>query len=153
MDGRLIIYEHDFFTLDPSLLDERIDCVFDRGSLVAILPEERKRYGETMERFLTKNKNNFRYLLLTYDYDSNIFSGPPRAVPCGEINTMFGMQFVKNLIKFVTRLLFYNLVFPEGFANIEQLARIDESKIGKERFNLDKLIRFIHLLTRRDLEK
>lgn len=88
LDGRLVIYRHDLFTLDPALLSG-IDCVFDRGSLVAILPEERELYAKTMEKFLGGNER-FRYLLLTYEYDTNVFPGPPRAVPCEQIRRIFG---------------------------------------------------------------
>ena len=37
-DGKLIIYQSDLFSLDPSFLG-KFDGVWDRGSLVALYPD------------------------------------------------------------------------------------------------------------------
>ena len=73
-DGRIVLYACDYFAFSRSVLDSEgekaIDRVFDRGSLVAVLPEERKKYvevrhnigiGEHLVTFLTKKHTLIRY--------------------------------------------------------------------------------------------
>ena len=85
-DGRLCILMMDFFTLDHPTLNGSFDCVWDRASIVAILPEHRPLYAATMQRLL---KKSFRYLMNTVEYDQNLMMGPPFSVPKSSIDSVF----------------------------------------------------------------
>jgi len=50
----------------------QFDCVWDRGGLVALPPDVRKRYSELV---LTLLAPNFRYLLDTFEYNQKDYPG------------------------------------------------------------------------------
>ncbi len=79
----------DFFALSASDL-EGVAGVFDRGSLVALPPEMRRRYAEHMAAILPVGA---RVLLLAVDYDQSEMNGPPHSVPADEIEALFGRDF------------------------------------------------------------
>jgi thiopurine S-methyltransferase len=97
-DGRLKILLTNFFKLDHATLNGSIDCVWDRGSVVAILPEDRPIYATTMKRLL--KGSSFRYLMNTVDYDQSLMDGPPFSVPQNSIQDNFGSFCkVENLLQ------------------------------------------------------
>ena len=75
----------DFFDLTPLDLSD-VAGVFDRGSLVALPQEMRRRYAEHL---LTVLPLGAQILLLTIEYDQNVASGPPFAVPANEVTALF----------------------------------------------------------------
>ncbi|MBV7434089.1 thiopurine S-methyltransferase [Cardiobacteriaceae bacterium TAE3-ERU3] len=77
---QLDIFIGNFFDLSPSNLDH-IDAVYDRAALIALPPELRPRYSEHLHHLT----NNAAQLLITFDYDQALMSGPPFAVPEKEI--------------------------------------------------------------------
>nr|CAH0099717.1 unnamed protein product [Daphnia galeata] len=85
-DGRLKIYHSDLFALQPEVCG-KFDAVWDRGSMVAILAEEREKYAKLLKSLLNEN---FSYLIDTMQYDQSQFSGPPLSVPVEEVKRLFG---------------------------------------------------------------
>ena len=76
----------DFFELTPLDLSD-VAGVFDRGSLVALPQEMRRRYAEHL---LTVLPLGAQILLLTIEYDQSVASGPPFAVHPNEVTALFG---------------------------------------------------------------
>lgn len=85
--SRLKIYCCDLMDVDLETLG-KFDAVWDRGSLVAIYEEDRKKYAALLKSLLTPD---FRYLLATIVYppDERI-TGPPRCVPPALVEELFG---------------------------------------------------------------
>lgn len=79
----------DFFDLEPRQLED-VTGVFDRGSLVALPPEMRRRYADHLTRLLTEGT---KILLLAVEYDQTKMSGPPHSVTGDEIEALFGDAF------------------------------------------------------------
>ena len=91
-----MIFCGDFFSLTPDMLEGPVNCVFDRGSLVAVEAEDRARYARLMDELL-RGAPEFRYLLLVYEYDQELFSGPPRAVFRKEIDELYSKKICFDL--------------------------------------------------------
>ena len=72
--------------MDSKILGDPVDCIFDRGSYVAIEREDRKPYVKLM---LSLVAPKFRYLLATLEYDYTKFDGPPRHVDIKEVSEFF----------------------------------------------------------------
>jgi len=85
-DGRVKIYQGDFFAF-TSTYEGKFDAVWDRGALVAIPYEMRVPYVPVIVKLMAPGCN---YLLNTFDYDSEKFSGPPHLVTLGEIKQHYG---------------------------------------------------------------
>jgi thiopurine S-methyltransferase len=79
----------DFFALSSADLDG-VAGVFDRGSLVALPPEMRRRYADHMARILPPGA---QVLLVTVDYDQSEMNGPPHSVPAREIEALYAERF------------------------------------------------------------
>jgi thiopurine S-methyltransferase len=92
-DGRIRIYNGDIFTC-PFEKFGPFDCVWDRGSFIALEYPFRTAYKEMIQRSLRvggdeKSYHNFQYLLETVDYNREIFGGPPRAVDAKDMQEYF----------------------------------------------------------------
>lgn len=72
--------------MHKNVLGDSIDCVFDRGSYVAIEKEDRKKY---IKLILSLVAPKFRYLLVAYEYDETKHDGPPRHVEEQEVKEFF----------------------------------------------------------------
>jgi len=66
---------------DVMLLQGTFDRVWDRAAMVALAPEQRPAYVELVRRVAAGGE----LLLVTYDYDTTVMSGPPFAVPPEEV--------------------------------------------------------------------
>lgn len=69
----------DFFAIDPSVF-EPCDAVYDRAALVAIAPDERRRYVEKLHRLTAPGA---RLMLVNFVHD--VGSGPPFSIPDTEL--------------------------------------------------------------------
>lgn len=85
----ITIHCGDFFELAAEDLIG-VAGVFDRGSLVALPPEMRRRYARQMAELLPSGA---QVLLLTVDYDQSEMNGPPHSLPAEEIEALFGADF------------------------------------------------------------
>jgi len=84
--GQIEIIQGDIFKLDAVTLAS-CSGVYDRGAIVALPPETRKRYVQHVYGQLS---DHYRGLLLTLDYDQSLMAGPPFSVPAAEVETLFG---------------------------------------------------------------
>ena len=73
-DGRIRILACDLFKVTPEAIGP-VDCIFDRGSYVAIEKEDRKKYIELMYSLYGTET---RHLMVTHEYDWTRHDGPPR---------------------------------------------------------------------------
>jgi thiopurine S-methyltransferase len=76
----------DFFDLDADHL-VGTGGVFDRGALVALPPEMRRRY---VDHLLTVLPVRTEILLLTLEYDQTRVGGPPFSVQRAEVESLYG---------------------------------------------------------------
>lgn len=91
----------DLFDLDDDMTDGKFDCIFDRASLVAIRPELRERYVETMGKLM---KPGGTILLVTFDRrdgtDDAMKAGPPYSVDEREVRRLYeGLDWVASVTK------------------------------------------------------
>lgn len=85
----------DAFTLDDALLTA-CDAVYDRAALIALPPELRRRYAETL---YARMPSGCRGLLVTLDYPQHEKSGPPFAVPEAEVRELFARDWTIGLLE------------------------------------------------------
>lgn len=83
--GNIALYCCSIFDL-PRVNVGKFDRVWDRGSLVAINPADRKCYVDVMLSLLSRG---FHYLLTVVSYDPTKHAGPPFYVPDAEIKMLF----------------------------------------------------------------
>jgi thiopurine S-methyltransferase len=65
------------------------NAVFDRGALVALPPEMRRRY---VDHLLTVLPSRVEILLLTLEYDQTRVGGPPFSVQRAEVESLYGAR-------------------------------------------------------------
>lgn len=86
---RIALWCGDIFQ-SPLPLWDKTQSIYDRAALVALPAALRKRYAAFLAERL---KAPSRYLLLTYEYQSDRELGPPFSVPAGEVNDLFASSF------------------------------------------------------------
>ncbi|WP_299592461.1 thiopurine S-methyltransferase [uncultured Microbulbifer sp.] len=91
-DG-LDIFVGDVFHLTAEMLGA-IDAIYDRAALVALPENMRARYAG----HLTTIAKTAPQLLISFDYDQNLLPGPPFRVGPDEVATLYGTQYVLNLL-------------------------------------------------------
>ncbi len=102
------IYQGDFFDLTAPLLSN-VQGLFDRGALVALPPDMRFRYVDHLLRIIP---DGTRMLLIAFEYDQDLVSGPPHAVDPDEVESLYGGRCDVELLEtFVTSSL------PKRFAD------------------------------------
>ena len=87
------IIEGDIFLLEPIYIEKLkslnkwpFDFVYDRASIIALPPKTREKYYELYKRLMNDGS---KALILTIEYESNHFEGPPFSVPEKEILNSF----------------------------------------------------------------
>ncbi|XP_006825177.1 thiopurine S-methyltransferase-like [Saccoglossus kowalevskii] len=88
------IYCCDFFLITPEIIGT-FDAVWDRGSLAAIHPEDRKKYADV---FFPLLKKDGRCLLDLFQVDHEHFAGPPHTFPPEELQTLLGKHLQVELV-------------------------------------------------------
>ncbi len=86
-DG-ICILVGDLFDLDAATLGA-VDAVYDRAALVAMPPAMRLRYAEQVIALSAAAPQ----LLVTFDYDQALMSGPPFAVPAEAVQAAYGGNY------------------------------------------------------------
>ena len=79
----------DLFALAPEQLAD-VAAVYDRASLIALTPELRGRYVETLQGLLPAAAE---ILLVTMEYDQRLRDGPPFAVHRDEVEALYGGRY------------------------------------------------------------
>jgi thiopurine S-methyltransferase len=93
--GLLRVLCGDFFELEPAVLSET-DLVHDRAALVALEPDDRRRYAAKMAELLPSGSV---MLLITYDYPPSEMNGPPYSVSDREVEQLYGDAFEITLAR------------------------------------------------------
>ena len=88
------IYVGDIFKLDQETLG-RVDAVYDRAALVALPDEMRFDYA----RHLMDISDCAFQLLITFDYDQTMISGPPFSIPESLVSTYYGRGYTIQLLE------------------------------------------------------
>lgn len=89
------IYQGDFFDLTAPLL-AGVQGLFDRGALVALPPDMRFRYVDHLLRIIP---DGTRILLITFEYDQQLVTGPPHAVLPEEVEALYGNRCEIELLE------------------------------------------------------
>jgi len=97
-DGRLRVYVCDFLLLTTDVVDVKFDSVLDSQSLTYINPRDRKQYVRAVRSLL---KDEFRYLLVTIEYEPFAHRGRPHSISYNAVKELFGSF---SNIKFVAQL-------------------------------------------------
>jgi len=92
--GPYEIFCGDIFDL-PLLDNADIDAVYDRASLVALNPEQRRHYAELLVRLLPEK---VKMLLVAMDYPQVEMQGPPYSVQTAEVKALFESRFSVKLL-------------------------------------------------------
>ncbi len=93
--GRYEILQGDFFDLSPANAGV-IGAWYDRAALIALPPDLRARYAESMAALLVPGT---RGLLITAEYPQERMSGPPFAVMEDEVRALFDPRFEVELLE------------------------------------------------------
>ncbi len=89
------IYQGDFFDLTAAHL-KGVRACFDRGSLVALPVDMRRRYADHLLRVLD---DDVQILLLTVEYDQALVAGPPHSVSEDEVRELYGKRCTVNVLE------------------------------------------------------
>lgn len=90
----LQLWQGDYFNLNRSQLPA-IDGIYDRGSLVALPPGQRKKYARKIRELSALNTH---MLLVAFDYKQEEMNGPPFSVPYREVQKHYEADFqIKQL--------------------------------------------------------
>jgi thiopurine S-methyltransferase len=82
------IFVGDIFDLDAATLGP-VDASFDRAALVALPPALRARYAPHMVALTARAPQ----LLVCFEYDQSLTSGPPFSVTAGEVQRLYAGHY------------------------------------------------------------
>jgi thiopurine S-methyltransferase len=83
------IIEGDALALTPALLGP-VAAAYDRAALVALPPDLRRHYAESLARLLP---GGAKALLIAFEYPQEMKGGPPFSVEAAEIRDLFEPEF------------------------------------------------------------
>jgi len=95
-DGNLTIIGGDYFKLKPEILGGKVDCVWDRGSIVAIDVEDRKKYADVMCSVLN---DQFGYLIASIEREVDPPGSLPHSLSFDNVKDLFGKMFGVHLME------------------------------------------------------
>ena len=93
--GPYELLEGDALALTPATLGP-IDAVYDRAALVALPPDMRAAYAESMAGLVPRGA---AMLLIAFEYPQEMKGGPPFSVPEEEIRARFGTAFAIDVLE------------------------------------------------------
>uniref|UniRef100_A0A3P8TNB9 thiopurine S-methyltransferase n=1 Tax=Amphiprion percula TaxID=161767 RepID=A0A3P8TNB9_AMPPE len=114
------LYQCDLYNFSSSV-EGQFGAIWDRGSLVAINPQDREKYAALMISLMAKD---CRYLVDNLLYNPTLYKGPPFFVPDEQLHSLFG-----------------------HCCNIELLQSADALTDRTKKWGLDYLTEKVHLLT------
>ena len=82
------IFVGDIFNVTSAKLG-KVDAIYDRAALVALPPEVRKRYTAHLRRLTDVAPQ----LLVAFEYDQNVFQGPPFSITNPELVRRYGKDY------------------------------------------------------------
>ncbi|XP_041867491.1 probable thiopurine S-methyltransferase isoform X2 [Melanotaenia boesemani] len=119
-EKNISLYQCNLFDFSSSV-GGRFGAIWDRGSLVAINPKDREKYADLMVSLMD---GDCRYLLDTFLYNPDSYSGPPFFVPDEQIHSLFGRS-----------------------CNVEMLQSVDALTDKQRAWGLDFFTESVHLIT------
>lgn len=119
-DRKISIYQCDLYNFS-SAVEGRFGGIWDRGSLVAINPCDRTKYAALITSLMDKD---CRYLLDIFEYNPELYKGPPFFVPEDEVKQLYG-----------------------GACDIELLQSVDSFSERHKAWGIDSLLEKVFLLT------
>ncbi len=93
-DGKITLFNGDFFELTPKQLPENIGGIYDRACLVAFPPQMRKQFARKIFSLFPRKLPT--YFLITFEFPST--EGPPFSVPEEEVRELFGKKYRMELL-------------------------------------------------------
>lgn len=88
------IFVGDIFDLTANLLGH-VDAIYDRAAYVALPAETRTKYSAHLKQL----SNNATQLLITFDYDQTLMSGPPFSISNEEVNRHYDNSYSLTLLE------------------------------------------------------
>lgn len=85
-DGRLKVYQGDFFEYKREFESDPMDGIWDRGSLVAVNVADREKYVSIVTSTMAPT---CRYLLDTLEYDLSQYTGVPHSTTDEDIRLLY----------------------------------------------------------------
>ncbi|KAF5889388.1 thiopurine S-methyltransferase, partial [Clarias magur] len=85
LDARISLYQCDLYKFS-SAVESQFGGIWDRGSLVAINPCDRRKYATLIMSLMD---NDCRYLLDTLEYNPELYKGPPFFVPEDAVKSLY----------------------------------------------------------------
>ncbi|KAL3984070.1 hypothetical protein ACER0C_015695 [Sarotherodon galilaeus] len=119
-EKNISLYQCDLYNFSNST-EGQFGAIWDRGSLVAINPGDRKKYAALIISLMA---NDCRYLLDTFLYNPDLYQGPPFFVPDEQVHSLFGSS-----------------------CDIELLQSEDALTDKQRNWGLDKFTENVHLIT------
>ncbi|AWP21410.1 putative thiopurine S-methyltransferase [Scophthalmus maximus] len=119
-EKNITLYQCDLYNFSSSIHGQ-FGAIWDRGSLVAINPQDREKYASLIISLMAKD---CRYLLDTLLYNAELHKGPPFLVPDEQVHSLFGSS-----------------------CNIELLQSVDALTDRYRGWGLDSLTENVHLVT------
>jgi thiopurine S-methyltransferase len=111
----------DIFRLQPQHV-AGVQALYDRASLVAFNPEQRRNYAALLRNLLGAD---CRMLLVAMDYPQAEMQGPPHAVNQAEVETLFGQTFSVELLDSLDLLAASDRYADRGLSRLwEQVYRL-----------------------------
>ena len=104
------IFVGDFFELTKSIL-EKVDAIYDRGAIVALPSEMRKRYTSRLS-ILTDTAPQ---LIITYEYNQNLMDGPPFSVIESDLKNYYEDNYDIKLLEKIR---------PNGFIKLDMFETV-----------------------------
>jgi thiopurine S-methyltransferase len=92
--GPFELYCGDIFDL-PELPIQDLHAVYDRASLVALNPQQRRQFSQML---IDRLPEGIKILLVTMSYPQHEMAGPPYSVPEAEVRNLFEGRFDVNLL-------------------------------------------------------
>lgn len=92
--GPYEILRGDIFDL-RQLDNSQVDAVYDRASLVALNPVQRRHYAQLLKQLLPEN---CPILLVAMDYSQHEMSGPPYSVDEMEVRGLYGSKYTVTML-------------------------------------------------------
>ncbi|XP_034560761.1 probable thiopurine S-methyltransferase isoform X2 [Notolabrus celidotus] len=100
-ERNISLYQCNLFNFSSSV-GGQFGAIWDRGSLVAINPQDREKYAALITSLMAKD---CKYLLDTLLYNPELYAGPPFLVPDEQVKSLFGNSCNIELLQSVDALL------------------------------------------------
>ncbi|XP_076079485.1 putative thiopurine S-methyltransferase [Mytilus galloprovincialis] len=119
-DKKIMLYCCDFYKFSRETAGQ-FNGIWDRGSLVAINRQDRQKYSTLMKSLMAPD---CQYLLDTYDYNEELWPGPPHYVSVEQIQSLYG-----------------------GDCDIEDVDTMDAMEEKHKKWGLDYINERLHVIT------